>query len=583
MNMVNLNIPANIVADSIKNAPSFTSADAKCLESRGAPSEVVQAAKMKADAADAMTEPAQPRPTKPSKPQGRLVASTTPRCWATSTSTSRTEEEPPPLEGDNPPALEDAIQARNQGKPATAAQELYRIHQAGMFPQFESVILFNLAMSLYELEMYHSAQHYFMEVVRKGPKSPYFKWALPKLVTIARATGNDYELLKIAPKIPAEDYPRQARNELNYLMGRRLYAKDKLSESAEYFDQVSGKSVLYQRAKYHEGVINEQQQKLRSSVTAFREVVSTNPEGPSTSRQRQEVEDLKDLAYINIGRIYFGLERFDNADTYYSLVERDSTYWPQSLFERAWTNFWRADLNLALGLLLTVESPYFDKREFIPEVSILRALTFFNFCEYEDVERELMEFETKYKPMQEEIEAFVEKYRPREVREKAYDAFFELEHEESLLDEALFARVLRNRDLGALVRHLQMMDDEVASIDTRPAGFIQGIGDELKRVIESDRSEYKTRAGGELLKELVKQNSTIKDLLVQSEIIRFEVVDAQRSEYEFRAQNLDDLQAGEQQRIDFAVNRDIIYWPFNGEFWRDELGYYRYTEYGSCQ
>ena len=70
---------------------------------------------------------------------------------------------------------------------------------------------------------------------------------------------------------------------------------------------------------------------------------------------------------------------------------------------------------------------------------------------------------------------------------------------------------------------------------------------------------------------------------MQSEIIRFEVVDAQRSEYEYRAQNLEDLTAGEQQRIDFAVNRDLIYWPFNGEFWRDELGYYRYTEYGSCQ
>ena len=35
--------------------------------------------------------------------------------------------------------------------------------------------------------------------------------------------------------------------------------------------------------------------------------------------------------------------------------------------------------------------------------------------------------------------------------------------------------------------------------------------------------------------------------------------------------------------LDFATATDFIYWPFNGEFWRDELGYYHYTEQGSCK
>jgi hypothetical protein len=34
--------------------------------------------------------------------------------------------------------------------------------------------------------------------------------------------------------------------------------------------------------------------------------------------------------------------------------------------------------------------------------------------------------------------------------------------------------------------------------------------------------------------------------------------------------------------LDFATAVDFIYWPFNGEFWRDELGYYHYTEQGAC-
>ena len=35
--------------------------------------------------------------------------------------------------------------------------------------------------------------------------------------------------------------------------------------------------------------------------------------------------------------------------------------------------------------------------------------------------------------------------------------------------------------------------------------------------------------------------------------------------------------------LDFATATNFIYWPFNGEFWEDELGYYHYTEQGSCK
>jgi hypothetical protein len=43
-----------------------------------------------------------------------------------------------------------------------------------------------------------------------------------------------------------------------------------------------------------------------------------------------------------------------------------------------------------------------------------------------------------------------------------------------------------------------------------------------------------------------------------------------------------ELQSQAERKIDFATSKEIIYWPFNGEFWEDELGYYRYTEQGSC-
>ena len=67
------------------------------------------------------------------------------------------------------------------------------------------------------------------------------------------------------------------------------------------------------------------------------------------------------------------------------------------------------------------------------------------------------------------------------------------------------------------------------------------------------------------------------------EIVRFEVIDAQRVDYQYKFQNPDLANLSGRVDLDFATATDFIYWPFNGEFWRDELGYYHYTEPGSCK
>ena len=588
MNMVSVNVPDDIVVATMRGSgKQFAAADVQCLQQRGAPPAVVQAAQqMSAPATQPMQpQPMQPQPMQPQpmQPQpmpqpGTPLGGALPPAGLDDGGAS---EAPEPTGG--PDVIEQLIENQRQGKNLTASKGLFDLLKANTYPEHETKIQYYLAKSLEDMQMTHSAQHYYMEVVRRGPANPYFKYALPKLINIAAVTGNDTELLRIVDKVPPEAFPRGAKNHLYYLMGRKLYEDGDLTNAASYFQQVSSNSELYMRAKFYEGVIHTERKKLKSAVASFREVRTAQPQQILGATEVQQVEDMKDLALISVARIYFGLERFDNADNYYAQVDRESTYWPQSLFERAWTNFWRADLNLSLGLLLTVESPYFADAEYIPEVTILRALTFFNLCEYEEVNRILSGFEAKYKPQQAEIEAFLAQYKDApEVRDQAFDAFFTNAHANSTLDKGLFLRVLRNRDLASIVRHMDRMDQEKALIDEQKGIWKDTVGDQLKQVIETDRVRYKKKAGTELLKELAVQRTTLADLLTQTDIIKFEVTDAQRVDYEFKA-TLTDVQAEEKNIIDFAVSKEIIYWPFNGEFWSDELGYYQYTEKGSCK
>jgi TolA-binding protein len=591
MNMVTLNIPSTIVIETMRGSGGVAPADLACLQQRGAPPDVLAAAQSMVQGAPApapmpvgvgnpVPAPVAPAPSSTFDTEETLGGSTFGTVPGGAGADTGDDAEPT---GGGPAELEQAIEAYRAKKFATASNALYDMLRENKYPDQQTKIEYYLGKSLYDLGMYHSAQSYFMTVVTKGPSNPYFKYALPRLVAIAQLTGNDYELLRVVAKIPPEAFPRQAKNHLYYLMGRKLFEKDDLSGSKEYFAQVSSKSDEYMRSKYYEGIIFQQQGKLKSAVQSFREVMTAQPPIVGDAYQAQQIEDMKDLALMNVARIYYNLERFDNADNYYAMVDRDSTYWAESLFERAWTSFMRSDLNLALGLLLTVDSPYFSDSEFVPEVTYLRGLTYFNLCEYEDVEKVLTKFKGTYQPMKDEVSSFIGQYREsKDLWDQAYNQYFENPHEQSALQQSLFARTLRNRDLAAMVRHLELMDKEAELINAQKAQWKDNLGQALLKTIEEDRVRYKKKAGAELLKEMIKIDDMLSSLLTQADIVEFEVTDAQRADYEYKAK-VQDLDAGKERAIDFATSRDIIYWPFNGEFWRDELGYYRYTEHGSCR
>ena len=580
MQMVDVGVPSPTIISTMKgSSQTYTADDVTCLKDKGAPADVIAAAQ--ALAGTAQPAAAAPAPA-PAASVGSPSAFDAAPSLGDELSGDLGEEEMDG--GGGPQVLEELIANYRAKKYLTASNGLYSLLVDNTYPDQKTKIEYYLAKSLYDMGMYHGAQHYFMQVVRSGPASPYFKYALPRLVAIAELTGNDTELLRIVDKIPPEAFPRAAKNHLYYLRGRKLFEDGELSDASSYLQQISTKSELYMRARYFDGIINNERRKLKSAVLAFRDVMQAEP--PVTdSRRAEEIENTKDLALMNIARIYYGLQRFENADNYYSQVRRNSTYWPESLFERAWSKFMVQDLNQALGLLLTVNSPYYSMQEFIPEVEILRALTFFNLCEYNEVERQLDDFESKYRPMVAELEAFLEPYKSKEGRklaDQAFDAYFEKGTPDSRLDAAMFARILRNRDLSSLVRHLDMMDEEVVQVDAQKAAWRDTVGEGIKRVIQKDRQRYKRKAGLYLLRELAYQYEHMNDLLFQAETIKFEVVDAQRLDYEFKMGN-PDVSSEDEAPVDYATDPYTIYWPFNGEFWKDELGYYEYTERGICQ
>jgi hypothetical protein len=585
-NLQTLNIPETVIVQTVQGSGTkFSASDVKCLESKGLPKSVIDAVrKMAASSENAEDDSPPPgRTVKPADDKSRRFDETESLGGddGPSDKPGKTLEPSDDEGGGGPKQVSELIKLYKAGKFLTCSKGFYDLLEAKTFPDEETKINYYMAKCLYDLNMYDASQYYYLQVVRKGPKSQYFKYALPRLVQIAQKTGNDTDLLRIVDKIPPEAYPKQARNYMFYLMGRKLYEDGKLKEASKYFDQISQKQNLYLRAQYFQGVIANETGKLRTAVKSFREVVTADTSGFDDAK---ELEDLKELSLMNIARIYYGLEKFDDADKYYKMVGRDSIYWPESLFERAWANFMTNRWNDTLGLLLTLRSPYYGEQEHQPEEVILRSLTFYSFCEYQSANDQLLGFEERYKAIKTEMDDFVASYQGDEkskLTDQAFDHYFVEKHKGSKIPKAIFLKILRNRDLADIVKHLDLLDAEEKLIDAQKGAWKDSVGVHLKTVLTEDRARYKRKGGKILVEAFERESQSVGSLLTQAQIIRFEIVDAQRKNYERAAEDPSVLDEGDKV-VDFAVDSKWVYWPFNGEFWQDELGYYRYTEQSVC-
>ena len=585
-NMLDAGVPANIVASAIRDSGArYTAGDINCLAQAGAPAAVLAVARTMTGASEPAVAPA----AAPAADAPRGIDAESDLIGARAQRRRDLEDTGPqeaagPAEA-SPDAVKEAIRLMRNNKPMSASLRLYDLLKSGNYPDQDTKIKYYLARTLEQMEMYHTAQYFFLKVVNKGPNTAYFKYALPKLVRMARYTGDETELLKVAPKVPIESYPRGSKNKMYYLMGLRSFAKSDLNASRKFFGQISSKSNLYRKARYLEGIIYNKQGKLKSAKRAFMDVVRH----PFEAKDKAELERQKalmDLALVNIGRMYYKIERFDDASKYFDLVRHDSPYWPESLFSGAWSNFMQNNLNHTLGQLLTVRSPFFKNDDYIPEIEYLRALTFFNLCEYSEVERILLAFEDTTRPVQQELKTFVKGYASKEqlkLAEQAWDTYFGPSAVATQIPKPFFTKMLRNGDISGLVTHMDLLDSEIELINGQKPEWRDTVGALLKKVIEKDRSKLKRRAGKFMLAEMARWANNLQDMLSSSEIVRFEVIDAQRVDYQYKFQNPDLANLSGKIDLDFATATDFIYWPFNGEFWRDELGYYEFTEHGNCQ
>lgn len=466
---------------------------------------------------------------------------------------------------------------------------------------------FQMAKALYRMGLYHSALGQLSQVLAAGDADPFFKPALEWLFFVSHKTVNETVILDEIARYANVRFPEKFQNEFRYLLaryhlvrGRALDQVEQRQEADRSFGEVKRLVMLipredpfYPRARYLEALAwfrENTERGFENAVAAFKEVVrSTRPVPGKRADVAKIDQSLRELAFMQLARTHYGHRQNRSALYYYGKLERGSGPWLEALFESSWANYRIGQYEQALGNLVTLSSPFF-RDEYFPEALILKAVIYYENCRYRESAVILDEFERIYQPVYTELDALLQK----DMEASAYyEVLSDVQRRNrkgitptgtDLILERVLRLALSDKDLNKTNESILELEGEMDGLGQRGDAFkFSGLAREMGEQLKAQRAVLIQKAGMMARGKLEAERVALKRLLNNGLRIKFETTGKEKEflEASLSAEGNTDLVRAYKYSV--AVADDQLYWPYEGEYWRDELGTYQYTLTKGCR
>lgn len=477
--------------------------------------------------------------------------------------------------------LQEALKAYKRRDFLRSSLILYRVvsrNDVAISP-IEQKAEYTLGKTLYRLGLYQASLGYFDRVIQVGPEHRYFKATCKWLYYLSRKILGEPNLLDKITRYRPDDCPEEFRSEMSFLLGQGLYKKGKIKDGLNYLKGVKQGSRYFPKAKFLEGLSHVRLDDPKPAVASFKDLMRF------TVQSNNLTEDLKyfyQLSILSMARVFFSTNQFPTSVKYYDQVGLDSPFWLEALFEASWTFFRMNNHPKALGHLHTLSSPFF-RDEYMPEAPILKAVIFYANCNYEKTRETISDFRLVYEPLRDEIKGYIDNMPdPTEF----YKFILKLQDTETALSprvEQILSAAFRDKELKRINAYIKELDRELKLIrDSRSSWSKSQLAESIIQETELVKSMAVGDAGKIAKERLSRVVKELDELINQSIKIEFEVATAEKGILENRLNSSGFKNKVRASGNIYATDDEHIYWPFTGEYWRDELGYYLYTIKSKC-
>jgi tetratricopeptide (TPR) repeat protein len=471
--------------------------------------------------------------------------------------------------------IDKAIQAYNDDKYTDAAFLFYDVIQNSEDADARVKAEYYIAQALYKAGFYLPAFQYYGEVFNAGDAHPYFLKATAGLLNIADQIGDDTLVPEVINKGYSQAFSRlkaEELNAINYMIGMITQRRGDFGEAKQFLLAVGDKSPLYVKARYLLAIMavrttqKEGSDDFSEAIGYFDEI-----EKLMGGKLAEEDKKLYRLALLGKARAFYSGGNYDKSVEFYERVPRFSDDWYDSMFESGWAYFQAAKFGRALGMVHSIQSPYFDDR-YRAESFVLKSTVYFQMCHFDRARKALDWFFRIYEPMSEALKPFLEgEQSDAEMLDLIVkgDAKFPAE---------IRLQISSNRRFQKFLEQVREVDREIEAAQAKfPEGGFKGYLMDLLK----DQREQRVALTGKLVRDQLRRESVfLEDFLNQARIIKFETADAERKMLE-AGKDITKGPRARGPRPEVPSSR-YQYWAFLGEYWIDELGYYEHSIKDEC-
>lgn len=356
------------------------------------------------------------------------------------------------------------------------------------------------------------------------------------------------------------------RGQMAYLAARESMRQGSYGLALGILKLVKQADEVYPEAKVLEGVILNQQSRQADALVAFEAAQKAG---------RSKDQRFKDMLLLNVGRSFYGATNYPRAVQAFAAVPRESEFWPEAQFERAWAHFRLSDFNGTLGVLYTLETPFFADYYF-PEADLLRIYSMFYLCKFPEANTSIEDFKAKYKSLYDKLVAWGSK-----TPEENFAAARVYAEKGTVgeLPEAVLRPFKQEDRFLASVAAVRSAEDELGRLRNVEANPFAA---RAKQWLEGRRNQLVTEEGKRVKERVGGQEAELGEMLTNSEIFVLDILRMKAMLYDQAAAAGHMLEAAKTADRVERLRKNQIQWPFEGEIWADELGYYQATATADC-
>ncbi|GAC1336221.1 MAG: hypothetical protein NVSMB23_00500 [Myxococcales bacterium] len=426
------------------------------------------------------------------------------------------------------------------------------------------------ARALRQRALHFPAFFQYARIVESGPAHPDYLEAVAGAAAAGEELGDQVFAPNILRKVDAASIarlPAGARARIDYAVALLAYRGGDLEEAARRLEGVGPESPVSARARLLQGLL-AQPKEPEKAAAIFRGLLQLRDPG-----RGRDLGALQELAHLDLGRTLYGLHRYAEASREYGALPRFSRHWDEALFEGAYADLKAGDKGGALGRLHGLHSPHLSD-EFAPESELLAAIVYGENCLHPQVREALKRFRARYLPMRDQLDALLAAGPP-------LPSWVALLHGAPGLPSPVERHLRKNERIDALLGYLGRLEAEAARVEAL-ADLPPGVSRAALREIVEDQRALAAQVAGKLIRGRIADLAHLIDVLErEQEIVAFENAKGEKALLE---ENVDVSGALARQQLSRPgmPTTGHEYWPFDGEYWPDEIGFYRYTLKDAC-